>query len=261
MTFNCHIGASPLLVSMPHVGTDLPATVADRMTDQARRLPDTDWHVDRLYDFLDDYNASMLQARFSRYVIDLNRPPDDAELYPGQAKTGLCPTDTFDSEPLYHSGSEPSQEEIAARVATYWQPYHDQLQAMLAGIKDQHGFALLWDAHSIRSEVSRLFAGQLPDLNLGTAKGASCPAGLATRLEVIAKGATAYDTVLNGRFTGGYITRHYGAPDDGVIAVQLELTQATYMEENYPFAFNERKANQLRPVLRELLETFVAWTP
>jgi len=261
MTFDFHVDTSPLLVSMPHVGIDLPGGIAERMTDQARLIADTDWHIDRLYDFLDDLGASVLQARFSRYVVDLNRPPDDANLYPGINTTSLCPTDTFDGEPIYRAGQEPSALEIAERVSAYWQPYHNQLEAALSGIKAQHGYALLWDAHSIRSEVPRLFDGRLPDLNLGTANGNACPGKLATRLEIIAKSAPGYISVLNGRFTGGYITRHYGAPANDVIAAQLELTQASYMEERHPFTFSDKKADKLRPVLRELLDTFVGWTP
>ena len=261
MTFDYHVGASALLVSMPHVGTKLPDGMTSRMSDEAKRVPDTDWHVDRLYDFLDELGASVLQAHFSRYVVDLNRPPDDANLYPGVSTTGLCPTDTFDDEPIYRDGDKPTAEEIAERVDTYWRPYHDQLETALSGIKEQHGYALLWDAHSIRAEVPRLFDGRLPDLNIGTAAGAACPAKLAARLEIVSKSAASYTSVLNGRFTGGFITRHYGRPSDGVIAAQLELTQSSYMEESYPFAFDEKKANKLRPVLRELLDTFVAWTP
>ncbi len=261
MTFDYHVGTSPLLISMPHVGTDLPDGIEPRLTDAARRLPDTDWHIERLYDFVGEFGASIIRARLSRYVVDLNRPPDDSNLYPGQNTTGLCPVDTFDNQPIYRRGQEPSTDEVAERVEKYWRPYHEQLSAALAGIRDQHGHALLWDAHSIRSEVPRLFEGRLPDLNLGTAGGSVCPAKLAVRLEVVAKSAKDYTGTLNGRFTGGYITRHYGAPEDGVVAAQLELTQISYMDERYPFAFSEKKANRLRPVLRELLRTFTAWSP
>ena len=261
MTFNYHVGASPLLVSMPHIGTDLPDDIAGRMTDEAHRLTDTDWHLDRLYDFLGEFDASVLQARFSRYVIDLNRPPDDTNLYPGQNTTGLYPIDTFDHNPLYQEGGEPATGEIDHRISTYWKPYHEQLGAALAGIRDQYGYALLWDAHSIRSQIPRLFEGRLPDLNLGTASGNACPADLAASLERIAQSVDGYRGVLNGRFRGGYITRHYGKPANGVIAVQLELTQDTYMEEAYPFAFADEKAERLRTVLRELLACYTAWMP
>lgn len=261
MTFNYHVGASPLLVSMPHIGTDLPDDIAGRMTEEAHRLSDTDWHLDRLYSFLHEIDASVLQARFSRYVVDLNRPPDDTNLYPGQNTTGLCPIDTFDHEPLYQAGSEPTDDEIAHRVSAYWTPYHEQLATALAGIRDQHGYALLWDAHSIRSRLPRFFESRLPDLNLGTAGGNACPAELAADLEGISQGSDSYTGVLNGRFQGGYITRHYGKPDSGVLAVQLELTQDSYMEEAYPFAFDNEKAEGLRPVLRELLACYTAWRP
>ena len=260
MTFDLHIGASPLLISMPHVGTDLPPAIERRLSEAARRLPDTDWHLERLYDFTQAYGASVIRARLSRYVVDLNRPPDDADLYPGRNTTGLCPIGTFANQPVYRPGQEPSSDEIAERVETYWRPYHDQLAAALAGIRDQHGHALLWDAHSIRSRVPFLFEGRLPDLNLGTGGGA-CPPRLAARLEVAAKSVRGYTAVLDGRFTGGHITRHYGAPAVGVVAAQLELAQITYMNERHPFAFSDRKARRLRPVLRTLLDTFAAWSP
>ena len=261
MTFDFHIGASPLLVSMPHVGTDLPPAIERRLSEAARRLPDTDWHLERLYDFTQAYGASVIRARLSRYVVDLNRPPDDADLYPGRNTTGLCPIGTFANEPIYRPGQEPSSDEIAERVEKYWRPYHEQLAAALTGIREQHGYALLWDAHSIRSRVPFLFEGRLPDLNLGTARGGACPPRLAARLEVAAKGARGYTAVLDGRFTGGHITRRYGAPAAGVVAAQLELAQITYMDERHPFAFSDRKARRLRPVLRTLLDTFAAWSP
>ena len=261
MTFHLHVGTSPLLVSMPHVGTELPPGFEQRLTDEAKRLPDTDWHLDRLYNFLEGIGASLLRARLSRYVADLNRPPDDSNLYPGLDTTGLCPTDTFDRKPIYRAGQEPRSEEVEERIEKYWQPYHEQLAANLAGIRDQFGYALLWDAHSIRSEIPRLFEGRLPDLNLGTAAGSACPVKMAARLELVAKSAEKYKAVLDGRFKGGYLTRHYGAPDEGTIAVQLELTQVSYMDESYPFAFDDKKAGRLRPTLRDLLDTFVDWSP
>ena len=252
-------GRTPLLVSMPHVGTKLPDEIQARMTDAARRVPDTDWHLDRLYDFLDDLGASVLRPSHSRYVIDLNRPPDGANLYPGQDTTGLCPDETFDGEPLYADGSAPSDDDVARRLETYWRPYHEKIAAELDRLKDRHGIAILWEAHSIRSHVPRLFEGRLPDLNLGTAGGASCAPGLAEKLAAIAKGASGYSAVLNGRFTGGYITRHFGRPGAGVHAVQLELTQSSYMAETHPFAFDEGLARTLRPVLRRLIEAALEW--
>ena len=252
-------GPTPLLVSMPHVGTKLPDEIQARMTDAARRVPDTDWHIDRLYDFLEDLGASVLRPIHSRYVIDLNRSPDGTNLYPGQATSALCPVDTFDGEPLYSDGSAPTDDDVARRLETYWRPYQEKIAAELARLKAGHGIALLWEAHSIRSHVPRLFEGRLPDLNLGTAGGASCAPGLAEKLAAIASDAAGYSAVLNGRFTGGYITRHFGRPSDGVHAVQLELTQSSYMEETHPFAFDEGLARKLRPTLRRLIETALEW--
>jgi N-formylglutamate deformylase len=255
--FRLRNGTTPLLVSMPHVGTFLPEAIAARLTPIARTVPDTDWHLDRLYDFLDDMGASVLVATHSRYVVDLNRPEDDASLYPGQDTTGLIPVDTFAREPLY-AGAPPDAAERADRVARYWRPYHDALQATLAELRARHGVVLLWDAHSIRSEVPRFFSGKLPDLNLGTAGGASCNARIEHAIAKIAAAAAGYTHVMNGRFRGGYITRRYGRPLDGVHAVQLELSEATYMDEDPPFAFREDLAARVRPVLRGLIEAAVA---
>ena len=205
-------GTRPLLISMPHVGTHVPPALAARLTGEARQVPDTDWHLERLYDFADELGASVLVATHSRYVVDLNRPPDGASLYPGQSVTGLCPVDTFDDTPLYAAGDVPAAAEIAERRGAIWQPYHRQLAAELARLKAEHGIAALWDAHSIRSVLPRFFDGKLPDLNLGTANGASCDPALAQRLEQIAGEASGFSAVLNGRFTGGYITRHHGQP-------------------------------------------------
>jgi N-formylglutamate deformylase len=249
--FRFRSGTAPLLVSMPHVGTYVPAELAARMTDAALFLPDTDWHLERLYDFLEELGASVLVATHSRYVVDLNRPPDNANLYPGKDTTPLVPIDTFHKEPLYRPGAEPTESEVAQRVATYWKPYHAQLGAALAALKKEHGYALLWDAHSIFSVVPRFFEGTLTDLNLGTADGRSCGPGIG---EGLMKAVSGYGAVLNGRFKGGYITRRYGEPAGGVHAVQLELSEATYMDESPPFRFREDLAKRLRPQLRALVE-------
>ena len=252
--FKFHAGPAPLLVSMPHTGTHIPDWLAPRLSAPARSLPDTDWHLERLYDFLDEIGASVLVATHSRYVVDLNRPPDNANLYPGRDTTGLVPMDTFHREPLYLPGFPPSEVEVVERIRTYWRPYHDRLRQALAEIKAKHGYALLWDAHSIFSVLPRFFKGKLPDLNLGTAGGKSCAPGVG---EALAKAVEGYSVALNGRFKGGYITRHYGDPASSVHAVQLELSEANYMDEKAPYRFVESKARQLRPQLRTLLELFL----
>jgi N-formylglutamate deformylase len=252
-------GQVPLLVSMPHVGTYVPAEVEARFDDGARGLPDTDWHVDRLYDFLEDLGASVLRATHSRYVIDLNRAADGKPLYPGASETELCPVTTFADQPIYRPGQAPEPDEIAARRGAIWRPYHDCLAGELAALKARHGIALLWDAHSIRSEVPRFFDGRLPDLNFGTGGGISAATPLVERLLAVARDSTAYSHVLNGRFKGGYITRANGAPSAGVHAVQLELSQITYMDEDPPFGFREDLAAGIRPLLRQLLEAALDW--
>jgi N-formylglutamate deformylase len=252
-------GTAPLLVSFPHVGTHVPPEIAERLTPAARAVPDTDWHVDRLYDFVQELGASTIAATHSRYVVDVNRPPDNASLYPGQAVTGIVPATDFAGASLYLEGLEPDSDEISARIERVWQPYHTALAAELARLKAAHGRVLLWEAHSIRGEVPMLFDGTLPHLNLGTNGGASCRAGRGEALLGVAE-ASPYSAVLNGRFKGGYITRHYGRPEEGVDAIQLELAQRTYMDEE-SFAFDGTLADRLRPTLRRLLETALPRLP
>jgi N-formylglutamate deformylase len=252
-------GSTPLLVSMPHVGTHIPERLAARMTESARAVPDTDWHVDRLYDFLGELGASVIHATHSRYVVDLNRPPDSAPLYPGAANTGLCPTEQFDGVPIYRPGEAPGQAEVQERLAVIWRPYHERLAAEVQALKARHGIALLYEAHTIRSHVPRLFDGRLPDINLGTADGASAAPDLAARLIQAVADAKEYSSVLNGRFKGGYITRSYGRPAEGVHAVQLELSQITYMDEDPPYQFRDDLAATVRPVLRAVLQAMLAW--
>ena len=251
--FTLHRGDAPLLLSLPHDGSLIPPALAQRMVPAARRAPDTDWHVARLYAFARELGASILVPRHSRYVVDLNRPEDDVSLYPGQNTTGLCPIVQFSGEPVYLEGQGPDAAEVAARVDTYWRPYHQSLQSELARIRAQHGRAVLWEGHSIRGVVPFLFEGRLPDLNLGTAAGASCSPGLQSRLEAVLAAQDEYDWVANGRFKGGHITRHYGDPGNGVDAVQLEISQRNYMDET-SFDWDEGKAARLQRELRALLE-------
>jgi N-formylglutamate deformylase len=254
-------GSLPLLVSMPHPGTYIPPALAARMTAVAQTVPDTDWHIPRLYDFLKEMDVSILEATHSRYVIDLNRAPDSRALYPGASNTELCPLQTFALEEIYREGQRPDGAEVEERRATYWQPYHDRLKDELAAIRAKHGIALLWDAHSIRSEVPRFFEGRLPDLNLGSGDGVAAAAGLMDILAAVARDAAnlGFSHAVNGRFKGGYITRQYGDPAHNVHAVQLELSEITYMDEDPPFGFREDLAEQIRPVLAGLIQTMLAW--
>ncbi len=249
--FNLTRGQAPILVSFPHSGTYLPPDIAARMTGIARTVPDTDWHVPRLYAFLDAMGASRIEATHSRYVVDLNRPPDDKELYAGQKKTGLVPVDTFRGEPLYVEGQEPGPDEIIAR-RSFWQPYHDALATELSRLKAIHGSVILWDAHSIECELPSLFEGRLPDLNLGTYDGKSCDTDIADAAFAAAK-ASGLSAVLNGRFKGGYITRHYGTPKKGVHAIQLEMAQAIYMDQGPPFTFRNDLAPKVTATIRSMI--------
>ena len=251
-------GSSPLVVSMPHVGTFVPRSVGRQLTDCAVRRPDTDWHLPRLYDFLPELGATAIQATHSRYVVDLNRPPDGSNLYPGRDTPRLCPIDTFHSEPLYREG-DPDEAEIGRRVQRVWRPYHRRLAAELARVRDEHGIAILWDAHSIVSVAPRLFEGRLADFNLGTADGASCDRELAEALAAALSRHPGYTSVLNGRFKGGYITRQYGAPSQGVHAVQLEMAEAVYMQETSPYTFVSERAAAVSRILREQFDIALAW--
>lgn len=259
--FRLHRGTAPLLLSIPHVGTAVPEPIRQRLVPEARPLPDTDWHLDQLYDFAEGLGVSIIQAVQSRYVIDLNRPPDDESLYPGQATTGLCPTIRFDGVPLYWPGAEPDGADIAERVETVWKPYHAALAAELERIKARHGYALLYDAHSIRSVVPRLFDGLLPDLNLGSNGGASAAPALKDRIAEICRTAEGFTHVVDGRFKGGYITRHYGQPQRNVHALQMELAQRHYMDEDPPFTYRPDVAQPLKAVLRRVLEAMLDWKP
>ena len=247
-----HRGQVPLLVSLPHDGSHIPAELAVRMVPAARAAPDTDWFVSRLYDFARDLGASVLVPSHSRYVVDLNRPPDDTSLYPGQNTTGLCPAVRFDGEPVYLPGQAPTPDEVAARVERYWRPYHAALAGEIARLRARHGRVLLWEGHSIRGVLPFLFEGRLPDLNLGTAAGASCTPTTQARLETVLAGQSLYSHVVNGRFKGGYITRHYGRPADGVEAVQLELAQSTYMDDAER-EYAPGRARRLQALLSALL--------
>ena len=255
--YRLHRGTAPLLISLPHDGALIPDALAARMVESARRAPDTDWHVSRLYALARAFGASIIVPSYSRYVVDLNRPPDDTSLYPGQNTTGLCPAVQFSGEAVYLDGQAPTPEEVAERVELYWRPYHDTLVGELDRIRGEHGRAVLWEGHSIRGEVPFLFEGRLPDLNLGTAAGKSCLPELQARLERILGAQSDYEWVANGRFKGGYITRHYGDPEIGVQAVQLEISQRNYMDE-ISFAYDESKAVRLQVVIEALLRATLA---
>ncbi|MGE0313243.1 MAG: N-formylglutamate deformylase [Lautropia sp.] len=251
--YRLRAGGSRLIVSMPHVGTVLPAWLSARLTPEALELADTDWHLPLLYDFLESLDATVIVATHSRFVIDLNRPPDGASLYPGQATTGLVPLDTFRGAPAYREGDGPDEQETARRRGDYWAPYHEALASEIARIRARHGDAVLWDAHSIASELPRFFEGRLPDLNFGTAKGASCAPPLVEAVLAPVRAQSRYTWVLDGRYTGGYITRHHGRPHEGCHAIQLEMSQVIYMDETAPFALRPERCARLRPLLQACL--------
>jgi N-formylglutamate deformylase len=257
-------GAAPLIVSMPHTGTDIPAELEPRLRSLWLARKDTDWWIERLYDFAPGVGATVIRTRMSRTVIDPNRDPSGASLYPGQATTELCPTTTFDGEALYRAGEAPMAEEIAARRTSWFEPYHRTIAGEIARLRQRHPRVVLYDCHSIRSQIPRLFAGVLPNLNLGTHSGASCSLKLSARLEALADGS-GFTRVTNGRFKGGYTTRHYGQPRDGVHALQMELACRGYLREpggsvregDWPCPYDEVVAAPLRSLLQRLLDACV----
>jgi N-formylglutamate deformylase len=259
--YTLHRGSSPLLVSVPHAGTEIPADQRPRYVERALAAEDTDWFLDELYGFVREMGASLLVPHQSRYVIDLNRPPENAPMYPGVNNTELCPTRFFSGDPLYREGQAPDEREITRRLQTYWQPYHQALQAELARIRSEHGHAVLFDGHSIKSQLPWLFDGKLPDLNLGTASGTSCAPSLRSALGQVLEAQNQFTHVVDGRFKGGYITRRYGRPSEGVHAVQLEKCWSCYMAETPPFGLAAPRVQQLEPVLRALVRTLLDWRP
>lgn len=260
-----HHGDAPLIVSFPHSGIEIPDKLEASMVSPWLARKDTDFWVDVLYDFAHGVGATTIRTALSRTVIDVNRDPSGASLYPGQTTTGLCPMETFDGEPLYKSGSEPGPAEVLRRRAEYFDPYHQALAAEIERKRAAFGCVVLYDAHSIRSRMPRLFEGELSQFNIGTNNGASCAPSLTDTLEKLCD-RSGESRVTNGRFRGGWITRHYGKPDAGVHAVQMELAMRGYLQEpeivnknNWPAALDDVRAARLRVTLRDVLAACIAF--
>jgi N-formylglutamate deformylase len=260
-------GDAPLVLSIPHTGTDL-AGLEPKLVSAWLARKDADWWIERLYDFAVGLDATILRTTVSRTVIDVNRDPSGVSLYPGQATTGLCPLTTFDGEPLYRPGEEPGQADVEARRSSYFEPYHAALAAEIERVRARHGTAVLYDCHSIRSVIPRLFPGELPVFNLGTNDGASAAPDLVRAVEAPLAGS-GLSHVTNGRFKGGWITRRYGQPDRGVHALQMELACRGYMRErpgpvdegSWPVPYDDAYAAPILRVLRDVLETCLRWNP
>ncbi|WP_425983349.1 N-formylglutamate deformylase [Brevundimonas sp. TWP1-2-1b1] len=260
-----HEGSAPLVIGLPHTGTDIPAAIEARMTSGWLARKDADWWVDRLYDFAVDMGATLVRTGVSRSVIDVNRDPSGVSLYPGMTTTGLCPTETFDGEPLYRAGQEPDGAEIAERRATWFDPYHAALRSQLDRLRI-NGPVVLYDAHSIRSVVPRLFEGELPQLNIGDNDGATC-AGALTQAVEAACAISGDSLVVNGRFKGGWTTRHYGRPATGVHAIQMELADRGYIldpagpvsPDNWPSPYEPERAEPMRQHLHRVLTACIAF--
>jgi formiminoglutamase len=261
-----HHGDAPLIVSFPHTGIEIPEKIEENLVSPWLARKDTDFWVDVLYDFAHELGATTLRTALSRTVIDVNRDPSGNSLYPGQTTTGLCPMETFDGEPLYKSGSEPGPAEVLRRRTEYFDPYHAALKAELERKRARFGCVVLYDAHSIRSRVPRLFEGVLPQFNIGTNNGVTCDPSLSAGIEKICD-ASRFTRVTNGRFRGGFITRHSGNPAGGIHAVQMELAMSGYLHEppgplnksNWPVPLDDALAARLRVALRDILDACIAF--
>ena len=259
--FTLHPGSTPLLISLPHVGTVIPPSLQARYTERALQVEDTDWHLEALYGFARDMGAGVIVPRYSRYVIDLNRPSENTPMYAGANNTELCPTRAFTGEGIYREGQAPTPTEVQERVRTYWQPYRDALSTELTRLRALHGHAVLFDGHSIRSELPWLFEGTLPDLNLGTASGTSAAPALREALAGVLQGHPQFSHVVDGRFKGGHITRHYGQPASHWHAIQLEMCWKCYMHETPPYALDAQRMQRVQPVLQALVRAMIEWRP
>ena len=259
--YTLHEGRTPLLISFPHVGTQIPADQHERYTARALEVEDTDWFLDRLYAFAGDLGATLIVPTHSRYFIDLNRPSENTPMYADQNNTELCPTRHFTGHAIYREGRAPDAAEIQRRVATHWQPYHDALQAQLSRLHSAHGHAVLFDAHSIKSELPWLFDGTLPHMNLGTVGGSSCAPRLRDALAAVFTAQADFSHVIDGRFKGGHITRHFGQPQAGIHALQLEMCWRAYMDESPPCRWHPERATRVTPLLRALVQLMLRWMP
>ena len=259
--YTLHKGHTPLLISLPHVGTQIPADQQQRYTARALEVEDTDWFLDRLYAFAGELGATLIVPMHNRYFIDLNRPSENTPMYAGQNNTELCPTRHFTGEAIYRAGQAPDEAEIQRRVVTHWRPYHDALQVQLARLRNNHGHAVLFDAHSIKSELPWLFDGTLPHMNLGTVGGSSCAATLRDALAAVFAAQADFSHVIDGRFKGGHITRHFGQPQRGIHAVQLEMCWRAYMDESPPYRWQAARAARVAPLLRALVQVMLKWKP
>ncbi|KQV65109.1 N-formylglutamate deformylase [Rhizobium sp. Root1220] len=254
-------GTSPVILGLPHTGTEVPPEIWNRLNDNGRLLADTDWHIHQLYDGLLD-GVTTVRATFHRYVIDANRDPEGVSLYPGQNTTGLVPDTDFDGKPIWKNGKAPTPEDLAERLRDFHAPYHAALAAEIERVRAVHGVAILYDCHSIRSHIPFLFDGKLPDFNIGTNLGRTCDSTIEQAVATVTSSAEGYDSILNGRFKGGWTTRHYGRPESGVHAIQMELAQSTHLTtEAPPFTYDRAKADRLRVHLKDILARLAEIAP
>ncbi|MEO3477775.1 N-formylglutamate deformylase [Phaeobacter sp. CAU 1743] len=253
-------GSSPLVLGLPHTGTDVPEGIRAGLNEVGRALADTDWHIHDLYAGLVE-GVTTVRTPVHRYAIDVNRDPAGVSLYPGQNTTTLVPLTDFDGRPIWMAGAEPDEAEIARRRDAYHAPYHAALAAELERVRAQHGFAILYDCHSIRGEIPFLFDGPLPDFNVGTNMGTTCDPAIEALTLAHCEAAEGYTAILNGRFKGGWTTRHYGRPVEGLHAIQMELAQRCYCLKQAPWTYDNARADRLRAHLSRILTDLKTWRP
>jgi len=249
-------GNSPIVLGLPHGGTHVPEDIRAQFNETGRALADTDWHIHRLYNDL-GLDLTRVSTPIHRYVIDVNRDPSGASLYPGQNTTGLCPRTDFDGKSIYVDNAEPDAAEVLRRTAMYHAPYHVALDAELQRVREKYGVAILYDCHSIRPVIPFLFDDTLPDFNIGSNSSTSCSAAVERSVHMRCRAAMEYSCALNGRFKGGWTTRHYGQPSENIHAIQMELAQSTYMDAAAPWSYRPDKAERLRPIIYRILSDLV----
>lgn len=246
----------PILLSVPHCGTQFPDELkGDFMPELAKAPDDTDWFVDELYNFASTYGIDIVSAKYSRWVVDLNRDPKSKPLYnDGRIITGLCTTTDFHGNSIYKQ-NEPDENEIRRRVDLYYTPYHNKIQEMLDALKKEFGKVLLWDAHSIRQFVPTIRKEKFPDLILGSSDETSAHAGL-IQAALDGLGTGTYELSHNHPFKGGQITRSFGRPSENQHALQLEMNKILYMDDK-ELQFAPDRANNVRKVLKTTFENLI----
>jgi N-formylglutamate deformylase len=246
---------APILLSIPHCGTAFPKELINEYEPELyKEQDDTDWFVDQLYDFANAMGITTISAVYSRWVIDLNRHPENRDLYSdGRLITGLCPVTNFLGNAIYKDGRKSiAEDEIQRRLAAYYLPYHQKIAEHLMALKERFGQVLLWDCHSIRKSLPALHKEPFSDLIISDADGQSSAAKLSDTAFLHLSSST-YSVKRNYPFKGGYITRHFGKPKENQHAIQLEMSKNVYMDD-LEKTYVDKKAQKIQTLLKSTLE-------